>query len=93
MTAYFVARFKIKDAGALASYSQEAGPIIKSFGGELLFKGGADQILTGEITLPNIAVFQFPDQSQLDAFYNSDDYKALKIAREKGAEMVLSAHQ
>jgi len=92
MPAYFVARFTIKDAVALAAYSKQAGPIIASFGGELLFKGGADQILTGEIALSNIAVFQFPSQEKLDAFYTSDAYQALKSAREAGADMVLSSH-
>jgi len=92
MPAYFVARFNIKDAVALAAYSKKAGPIIASFGGELLFKGGGEQILTGEITLPNVAVFQFPTREKLDAFYISDAYEALKSAREAGADMVLSAH-
>ncbi len=92
MPAYFVARFTIKDAKALAAYSKKAGPIIACFGGELLFKGGEDQVLTGEITLANIAVFQFPTQEKLDAFYTSDAYQALKSTREAGANMVLSAH-
>ncbi len=92
MPAYFVARFVTKDAVALAAYSKKAGPIIASFGGALLFKGGADQILVGEYPLPNIAVFQFPNQEKLDAFYTSEAYQALRPAREAGAEMVLSAH-
>ncbi len=92
MSAYLVARFTIKDAEALAAYSQKAGPIIASFGGELLFNGGEDKILTGEDPLPGIAVFRFPDPEKLDAFYASDAYQALKPAREAGAEMVLSAH-
>ncbi len=92
MPAYFVARFAIKDAVSLGAYSKEAAPIIASFGGELLFKGGADQILTGQDPLPSIAVFRFADQMKLDAFYASDAYQALKPAREAGAKMVLSAH-
>jgi len=92
MSTYFVARFAIKDTVSLGEYSKEAAPIIASFGGELLFKGGAKQILTGQDPLPSIAVFQFADQAKLDAFYSSDAYKALKPAREAGAEMVLSAH-
>ncbi len=92
MSAYFVARFAVKDATLLAAYSGKAAPIIKSFGGELLFKGGTDQILAGKNPFPGIAVSRFPDQSKLDAFYTSDAYQALKSAREAGAEMVLSAH-
>lgn len=92
MSAYFAARFNVKDASLLADYSKQAAPIIASFGGELLFKGGADTILTGETTMPGIAVFKFPSQEKLDEFYNSDAYTALKPAREAGANMVLSAH-
>ena len=92
MSAYLVARFAIIDADALAAYSKKAGPIIASFGGELLFKGGADMILTGKDPLPGIAVFKFPNPEKLDEFYKSDAYQALKPAREAGAEMVLSAH-
>jgi uncharacterized protein (DUF1330 family) len=90
--AYFVARFNIKDAAALAAYSQEAAPIIASFGGSLLFKGGPDQVLTETDPLSHMAVFSFPDATKLDAFYKSDAYSALKPARESGADMVLSAH-
>jgi uncharacterized protein (DUF1330 family) len=92
MSAYFVARFAIRDSTLLAAYSKKAGPVIASFGGELLFKGGEDMILTGQDPLPGLAVFRFPDQQSLDLFYNSDAYRALKPAREAGAEMVLSAH-
>jgi uncharacterized protein (DUF1330 family) len=64
--AYFVARFNIKDAAALAACSQEAAPIIASFGGSLLFKGGPDQVLTETDPLSHMAVFSFPDATKLD---------------------------
>lgn len=92
MSAYFAARFSVKDANLLAEYSKQAAPIIASFGGELLFKGGADTILTGETAMPGIAVFKFPSAEKLGEFYNSEAYKALKSAREAGADMVLSSH-
>ena len=92
MTAYFAARFSIKDADLLAQYSKQAAPIIASFGGKLLFKGGADTILTGQTQMPGIAVFEFPSQEKLDEFYNSRAYEDLKPAREAGADMVLSGH-
>ncbi len=92
MTAYFAARFAVKDANLLADYSKQAAPIIASFGGKLLFKGGADTILTGDTQMPGIAVFEFPSQAKLDEFYNSPAYVALKPAREAGADMILSGH-
>jgi len=92
MSAYFVARFSVKDAGALGAYSKAAAPIFASFGGELLFKCNAADALAGEPPLPGIAVFQFPDRSTLNDFYNSDAYRALTEARQAGADMVLSGH-
>lgn len=91
MSAYLVARFAVKDPAKLAAYSQAAAPVIASFGGELLFKGGADGVLTGTDGLPGTAVFRFPSHDKLKAFYNSSEYQALTSAREAGADMVLSA--
>ena len=92
MSAYFVAKFDVKDSEILAEYSAEAAPIIKNFGGRVLFKVGSDNILRGTDPLPRIAVFEFPDSESLNAFYNSDDYQALAVKRDAGANMVLSAH-
>ena len=92
MSAYFVARFTVKDGGALGAYSKAAAPIIASFGGELLFKCDAAEALAGEPPHSGIAVFQFPDQNTLNEFYHSDAYQALTETRQAGADMVLSGH-
>jgi uncharacterized protein (DUF1330 family) len=93
MTAYFAARFTVKDPEAIAEYSKAAGPIIAEHGGKLLFKGGADATLSGETAQPNIAMFAFPDKEAITTFFNSPDYQALTALREKGADMILSAHE
>lgn len=91
MPAYFVARFEPKNGEALAEYSQSAAPIMKKFGGALLFKGGAEGLLSGADALSRIAVFEFPDRKSLDAFYTSPEYQSLTPKRAEGADMVLSA--
>lgn len=93
MTAYFTARFTIKDPEALSEYSKAAAPIIGEYGGKLLFKGGADGVLSGETTEPNIAVFVFPDKTKITEFFNAPDYQALASLRAEGADMILSAHE
>ena len=40
-----------------------------------------------------LAVFEFAEKAQIEAFFASDEYKALTALREKGADMVLSAHE
>ena len=93
MTAYFVARLKVKDADALAEYSKQAGPILASFGGKLLFKGGADNIFLGETDYKNIAVFEFANRKAVNDFYQSDAYQALVPIRSQGADMLFSVHE
>jgi len=93
MPAYFAARLSVKDPDALAEYSRKAAPIISKFNGKLLFKGGAADNLVGQLEAPNIAVFEFAEKAQIEAFFASDEYKALTALREKGADMVLSAHE
>ena len=93
MTAYLAARLSVKDPEAMAEYSKNADPLIAEFGGKLLFKGGMDDVLSGEMAQPNLAVFEFPDKAAIDTFFNSASYQALTAIREKGAEMILSAHE
>ncbi len=92
MTAYFTARLKVKDPDALAAYSKAAAPIIAKFGGTLLFKGGADGVLLGDMPMINIAVFAFPDEEAVRDFFQSPEYQALTSKRNEGADMVLSVH-
>ncbi len=92
MTAYLVARLKVKSPEAMAEYSQNAAVIIKRFGGKPILKGGEEANLIGALELPNIAVFAFPDREAVMGFYNSEDYRALLPLREAGADMVLSVH-
>lgn len=91
MPSYLVAQFSIKDASALAAYSQKAAAVMRSFDGKLVFKGSAEGHLFGEPKHPNIAVFEFPTASLLEEFYACEDYRDLEKIRTKGANMVLSA--
>lgn len=93
MSAYLVARMAVKDADKLADYSKQAASLIAAYGGKLLFKGGAEANLFGQMDMPNMAVFIFPDLEKITEFYHSPEYQALAPLRQTGAEMVLSAHQ
>jgi len=93
MTAYLVAQFNVKDKTALASYSGKAGPVIKSFGGELVFKSPAGDVLDGENPNAGIAVFKFSDNDTLKKFYASTDYQSLITQRNQGADMTMTAYE
>lgn len=92
MAAYFVARINVKNPTSLTEYSKRAAPILSKFGGQLLFKGGPDNIFLGDTVLRNLAVFEFPNKDAIEAFYTSAEYQKLISIREEGADMVFSAH-
>jgi len=93
MTAYLVAQFNVKNKDALASYSAKAGPVINSFGGQLMFKSPEGEILDGDHPKTGIAVFEFPDQETLKKFHGSADYQSLIEERNQGADMAMIAFQ
>ncbi len=92
MTAYLVAQFTVKDKETLGSYSGKAGPVIASFGGELVFKSMSGEALDGENPHKGIAVFSFPDQETLKKFHDSAEYQALVEERRRGADMVFTGY-
>ena len=92
MSAYFVAQFTVKDPAVLASYSRKAGPVIASYGGELLFKSPSGEALDGENPHNGIAVFRFPSEEALRSCHDSDGYQALTEERRKGAEMIITGY-
>ncbi len=92
MTAYFVAQLTVKDPETLASYSKKAGPVIASFGGELLFKGTAGEALDGGNPHEGIAVFRFPSTEALRDCHASDAYQTLVEERKTGADMIITGY-
>lgn len=92
MTAYFVAQFTVKDPATLSSYSQKAGPVIASYGGELLFKSTAGEALDGSNPNKGIAVFRFPSDEAMRSCHDSDAYQTLVQERRIGAEMIITGY-
>jgi len=71
MTAYFVARIKVKNPESLAQYSKSAAPILSKFGGKLLFKGDVGDIFLEDTELSTLAVFEFPHKDRKSTRLNS----------------------
>lgn len=93
MSAYLAARLRVKEKDKLVEYSKKAAPMIEKFGGKLLFKGGVDDIIVGELKHMNLAVFEFPNKEEIMRFYSSAEYIKIIPIRDEGADMVLSIHE
>lgn len=78
--AYWIARVTVTDPARYANYATAAGPVIKSFGGRFLARGGKYEQLEGE-GRPRNVVTEFPSLDAARECYNSPGYKAAKAER------------
>jgi len=75
MKGYWIALYKkIDNIENLKSYSTQATPVIKSFGGKPLVRGGKYLNLEGEIFLRTV-IWEFPNYQQALKCHDSKEYQ------------------
>ena len=75
MKGYWVALYKkINNSKNLKNYSLQVIPIIKSFGGKPLVKGGEYKCLEGE-NFPRTVIWEFPTYTQAMKCHDSKEYQ------------------
>jgi len=95
MSAYLIVhRREITDSEALKAYGEGVVATIARFGGKVLVRSDAFDVLEGDWqpgqkavdTKPQrIVVVEFPDMTALKAWYDSDDYAPLKAIRQNSS--------
>ena len=86
MAAYLIVDTKITDAGAYEAYKLRARPIVESFGGEYLARGGNTTAPENELWNPTrLVIVHFPTRENAEAFLNSDEYAPVKTIRHNSA--------
>ena len=77
MKAYWIALYtKIQNTDNLKKYAELVTPIIKSYGGIPLIRGGTYKVLSGD-DFPRTVVWQFPSFDKANECYNSKEYQTL----------------
>ena len=80
--AYLVVDVKIDDAEAYRKYKEKVKPLIESYGGEYLSRGGEINMLENELWEPTrMVVVKFPDKESAINWCNCEEYQALKKIR------------
>ena len=75
MKGYWIALYKtIHDAKNLKDYSIKVTPVIKSYGGKPLVRGGDYQCLEGEDFLRTV-IWEFPSYEAAMECHNSKEYQ------------------
>ena len=82
MPAYYIAEHIITDATKFEEYRVKVGPVIVSYGGRYLTKGGSHKLPKGGHWKPEqVVIIEFPDMDSLNRWYNSPEYQPLIALR------------
>ena len=75
MKGYWIALYKkIENIDNLKSYATKVTPIIKSYGGKPLVRGGKYQKLEGE-DFPRTVIWEFPSYAKAMECHDSNEYQ------------------
>ncbi len=82
MPAYMIIRVAVDDPAQLKAYQDAAPPVVKKYGGKFIVRGGATVALEGQADSRRIVVIEFPELSDVQAFYHSPEYSEARKLRE-----------
>lgn len=84
MPAYLVVEHVITDPTGFEEYRSKVAPLIASYGGRYLTKGGTHrQPEGGHWTPQRMVIIEFPDMQALEAWYQSPEYQPLIALRKQ----------
>jgi uncharacterized protein (DUF1330 family) len=89
MPAFIVANLEVADREAFARYVAAAPASVADYGGEYLARGGATQLLEGELKVGRVVILRFPSAEAALAWYRSPAYAPLQEARRRAASGLL----
>lgn len=82
MSAFFLFHNReVRDQDMLDQYKEAVAPVVAAFGGRYRVLGGDPAIVEGEWRPGFLVLIEFPSVERANAWYGSDDYKALKAMR------------
>jgi len=85
MAAYIYVDLEVTDPVAYEDYRKRVPRLIEAHGGRYLVRGGAAEVLEGESMPKRRVILEFPDMVRLKAFYDSADYRPLKLLRQRAS--------
>jgi uncharacterized protein (DUF1330 family) len=93
MAAYLVGHITVKDDGLWQKYVAGVGESLAPFDSRIIFRGQLVRVLAGQHAHDLIVVIEFPDQSTLDLWFESEKYQALIPLRDKAADVVITTYK
>ena len=82
MPVYVIADVRdARDAETLLEYRRRNTEAVENHGGRFLVRGGESTLLEGEWPTQRIVVMEFPDADAARAWWESEEYEAIKPLR------------
>jgi len=82
MSAYVIADVRDAwDQAALDEYRRRNADAVANHGGRFLVRGGEHEVLEGDWEAVRLVVMEFPDAAAARAWWESDEYEAIKPLR------------
>jgi uncharacterized protein (DUF1330 family) len=88
MSAYVIGSFHVHDPEGFAPYAPASAQSIQPHGGEVVVADVNSEVMEGE-PLPVTVVMRFPDKDAVKAWYNSEEYQAIRPIRQAAAHGTL----
>lgn len=87
MNAYLIVDTKIKDPEKYEEYKKLVKPIIESFGGKYLARGGELYTDQSDLWRPSrVVIVKFESMQKAKLFLSSEEYKPVKAIRIEAAQ-------
>ncbi len=93
MAAYCVGQIRVKDVAAWEQYRSKVGATIVQYGGEILFRGGLQQVFSGAGAHDSVVALRFENIESAKRWHDSPEYQALIPVRDEAAEVTLTLYQ
>ncbi len=78
MVGYWIAQVDIKNQDAYKEYASAGPPVIKSYDGKILARGGARVVMNGPDVPGRIVIVEFPSLDRAVECYKSPGYQEAK---------------
>lgn len=85
MAAYVIVQVKVTDRERFREYLKETPRTITRYGGRYIARAGETAVLEGDVPPRRIVLIEFPSLEKAKAWYNSPEYREIKVLREGAA--------
>lgn len=82
VAAYAIIDLEVYDIEAYLAYQKAIRPVLDTFGGRYLARGGPFKVFVGDYHPRRLILLEFPSLAGIEDFFTSPEYQALEPQRQ-----------